>query len=183
VKPISTLSKAAAQRLPCRIHALSYGDDVNPVIPTEFPAGPAPEAPRTSNGGTTPPPPSAASHPRMRRSSSSRCGRCSICWRRLHYQVDAEVTFLLTSGGHNKGIVAPPSEQEHSYQVNQSGGCPLCRPGGMGEKCAACRRFVVAGMDQVADRAVRRTVRAAARGCRLRRGESLPDAPGDYVRQ
>jgi len=36
---------------------------------------------------------------------------------KIHYQVDAEVTFLLTSGGHNAGVVAPPSEQGHSYQV------------------------------------------------------------------
>ena len=36
---------------------------------------------------------------------------------KIHYQVDADVTYLLTSGGHNAGIVAPPSEQGHSYQV------------------------------------------------------------------
>jgi polyhydroxyalkanoate synthase subunit PhaC len=35
----------------------------------------------------------------------------------VSYQVDADVTYLLTSGGHNAGIVAPPSEQGHSYQV------------------------------------------------------------------
>ena len=27
------------------------------------------------------------------------------------------MTFLLTSGGHNAGVVAPPSEQGHAYQV------------------------------------------------------------------
>jgi polyhydroxyalkanoate synthase subunit PhaC len=36
---------------------------------------------------------------------------------KIHYQVDADVTYLLTSGGHNAGIVAPPSEQGHSYRV------------------------------------------------------------------
>ena len=36
---------------------------------------------------------------------------------KIHYQVDADVTFLLTSGGHNAGIVAPPGEQGHSYRV------------------------------------------------------------------
>ncbi|MDH6261592.1 alpha/beta fold hydrolase [Bradyrhizobium sp. BR13661] len=41
-------------------------------------------------------------------------------WRsvhKLHYQVDADLTFLLTSGGHNAGVVAPPDEPGHSYQV------------------------------------------------------------------
>src|SRR2546423_11321272 len=37
---------------------------------------------------------------------------------KIHYQVDADVTFLLTSGGHNAGIVAPPGEPGHTYQVN-----------------------------------------------------------------
>lgn len=41
-------------------------------------------------------------------------------WRsvyKIHYQVDADVTFVLTSGGHNAGVVAPPDELGHSYQV------------------------------------------------------------------
>jgi poly[(R)-3-hydroxyalkanoate] polymerase subunit PhaC len=36
---------------------------------------------------------------------------------KIHFLVDADVTFVLTSGGHNAGIVAPPGEQGHSYQV------------------------------------------------------------------
>jgi polyhydroxyalkanoate synthase len=45
-------------------------------------------------------------------------------WRsvhKLHYQVDADLTFLLTSGGHNAGIVAPPDEAGHSYRVMTKG--------------------------------------------------------------
>jgi polyhydroxyalkanoate synthase len=38
---------------------------------------------------------------------------------KIHYQVDADVTYLLTSDGHNAGVVAPPSEQGHCYQVKQ----------------------------------------------------------------
>ncbi|HEY0327675.1 MAG TPA: alpha/beta fold hydrolase [Rhodopseudomonas sp.] len=36
---------------------------------------------------------------------------------KINYQVDVDVTYVLTSGGHNAGIVAPPSEQKHFYQV------------------------------------------------------------------
>jgi polyhydroxyalkanoate synthase subunit PhaC len=36
---------------------------------------------------------------------------------KIHYQVDTDVTFLLASGGHNAGIVTPPGEEGHSYQI------------------------------------------------------------------
>src|SRR3984957_10634800 len=36
---------------------------------------------------------------------------------KINYKVKADVTYFLTSGGHNAGIVAPPSEEGHSYQV------------------------------------------------------------------
>jgi polyhydroxyalkanoate synthase len=36
---------------------------------------------------------------------------------KIHYQVDADVTFILTSGGHNAGIVAPPGEGGHTYRI------------------------------------------------------------------
>jgi polyhydroxyalkanoate synthase subunit PhaC len=36
---------------------------------------------------------------------------------KINYLVDADVTYLLTSGGHNAGIVAPPGEQGHFYRV------------------------------------------------------------------
>jgi polyhydroxyalkanoate synthase subunit PhaC len=46
VKSMPIVSKAAAQTLPCRVHALSDGNDHSKVIRTEFPAGPALEAPQ-----------------------------------------------------------------------------------------------------------------------------------------
>lgn len=41
-------------------------------------------------------------------------------WRstyKIHYLADAAVTFVLTSGGHNAGILAPPTEAGHSYRI------------------------------------------------------------------
>ncbi len=84
---------------------------------------------------------------------------------KIHYQVDADVTFLLTSGGHNAGIVAPPGEAGHTYRIKtEVGGRHLYRSRRMAEDGAAGRRIVVAGMDEVAGRAIRRAIRAAAHG-------------------
>ena len=41
-------------------------------------------------------------------------------WRSVHKiqrLADADISFVLTSGGHNAGIVAPPSEEGHSYRL------------------------------------------------------------------
>jgi len=36
---------------------------------------------------------------------------------KIHFLANADITYVLTSGGHNAGIVAPPTEEGHSYQV------------------------------------------------------------------
>jgi polyhydroxyalkanoate synthase len=36
---------------------------------------------------------------------------------KIHFLANADITFVLTSGGHNAGIVAPPTEEGHNYQV------------------------------------------------------------------
>ncbi len=36
---------------------------------------------------------------------------------KIHFLADAEITYVLTSGGHNAGIVAPPGEGTHAYQM------------------------------------------------------------------
>jgi polyhydroxyalkanoate synthase len=105
-------------------------------------------------------------------------------WRsayKIHYQVDADVTFLLTSGGHNAGIVAPPNEEGHSYQVK-------CKP----------EHAPYVGPDEWLKAAPHvegswwpewtrwLTGQSGAPGEPPRMGvcedsHSLPDAPGDYV--
>jgi polyhydroxyalkanoate synthase len=45
-------------------------------------------------------------------------------WRsvyKLHYLTPAEITFVLTSGGHNAGIVSPPGHPHRHYQILKSG--------------------------------------------------------------
>ena len=37
---------------------------------------------------------------------------------KLHYLCDAEITFVLTSGGHNAGIISEPGHPNRSYQIN-----------------------------------------------------------------
>lgn len=36
---------------------------------------------------------------------------------KIHFLMDADITYLLTTGGHNAGIVSPPNIGGHSYQV------------------------------------------------------------------
>ncbi|MGY4567172.1 poly(3-hydroxyalkanoate) synthetase [Bradyrhizobium sp. USDA 3256] len=41
-------------------------------------------------------------------------------WRsvhKIHLLAEADIAFVLASGGHNAGIVAPPSEEGRSYQL------------------------------------------------------------------
>jgi polyhydroxyalkanoate synthase len=69
---------------------------------------------------------------------------------KIHFQVDADATFLLTSGGHNAGIVAPPDEGAHLPYEDEGRRRQLHRPRLMAEDGGTGRRIVVAGMDEVA---------------------------------
>jgi polyhydroxyalkanoate synthase subunit PhaC len=101
---------------------------------------------------------------------------------KIHYQVEADVTYLLTSGGHNAGIVAPPSEQGHSYQVKiKAADAPYIGPD---EWLKAAPRVEGSWWPEWTQ-----WLTAQSGGpCEPPRmgvgdGHSLPDAPGDYVRQ
>ncbi|MGX4770403.1 PHA/PHB synthase family protein [Bradyrhizobium guangdongense] len=105
-------------------------------------------------------------------------------WRsvhKLHYQVDADLTFLLTSGGHNAGIVAPPDEAGHSYQVmTKAADAPYIGPDEWlklaphveGSWWPEWTRWLSAKSGEFCDPPP------------IGNGEidGLPDAPGDYVR-
>jgi polyhydroxyalkanoate synthase len=99
---------------------------------------------------------------------------------KIHYQVDSDVTFLLTSGGHNAGIVAPPGEDGHFYQVmTKPADAPYVGPDEWmktaprfeGSWWPAWTRWLAA--------------RSGVPGAPPRMGtgneQSLADAPGDYV--
>jgi polyhydroxyalkanoate synthase len=103
---------------------------------------------------------------------------------KIHYQVDADVTYLLTSGGHNAGIVAPPSEQGHSYQVKtKAADTPYIGPDEWlkaaprveGSWWPEWTKWLTAQSGEPCD--------PPRMGVGQADGHSLPDAPGDYVRQ
>lgn len=104
-------------------------------------------------------------------------------WRsvyKIHYQVDADVTFLLTSGGHNAGVVAPPGEPGHSYQVmTKAADAPYIgrdewreqAPHFEGSWWPEWTKWLVARSGDVCE--------PPRTG--LENVDRLPDAPGDYV--
>ena len=106
-------------------------------------------------------------------------------WRsvyKIHYQVDADVTFLLASGGHNAGIVAPPGEEGHSYQVRHQGeDAPYIGPDEWlksaprteGSWWGEWTRWLAAKSNELCE--------PPRMGTGPSDGSSLPDAPGDYV--
>ncbi len=101
-------------------------------------------------------------------------------WRsvhKLHYLSPAEISFALTSGGHNAGIVNPPAPDSHrSYQLltRPAGGAYLgpddwlaTAPRHAGSWWPAWQQWLAA--------------RSGARVKPPRMGAALADAPGSYV--
>ena len=79
-------------------------------------------------------------------------------WRsvyKFHLLTDTEITFLLTTGGHNAGIVSEPGRKNRSYQVmTTSSGGSLHRSGYLGSCRPAQGRLLVARMGRVAREAI-----------------------------
>jgi len=104
-------------------------------------------------------------------------------WRsvyKIHYQVDADVTFLLTSGGHNAGVVAPPDEPGHFYQVlTKAADAPYV---GADEWLKLAPRVEGSWWPEWAEWLAARSG-APCDPPQIGIGDAagLPDAPGDYV--
>jgi polyhydroxyalkanoate synthase subunit PhaC len=103
---------------------------------------------------------------------------------KIHYQVDTDVTYLLTSGGHNTGVVAPPGEHGHVYQVmTKAADAPYIGPDEWlkaapkveGSWWLEWTRWLTAQSGEPCE--------PPRVGTGQPDGHSLPDAPGDYVRR
>ena len=105
---------------------------------------------------------------------------------KIHYQVDADVTYVLTSGGHNAGIVVPPDQPGHVYQVMTKGAdAPYigpdewvkAAPRSEGSWWPEWSHWLAARSGDFCEppRMGRPGTLAGADG------KSLPDAPGEYV--
>jgi polyhydroxyalkanoate synthase len=102
---------------------------------------------------------------------------------KINYLVDADVTFLLTSGGHNAGIVAPPGEEGHSYRVRTKGADSIYTgpdewlntvPPVEGSWWPEWTKWLAARSGELTE---------PPRMGKSADGRSLSDAPGDYVLQ
>ena len=101
---------------------------------------------------------------------------------KIHFLANADITYVLTSGGHNAGIVAPPGEEGHSYQVlTKKVGDPYLgpdewikrAPSHEGSWWSEWTRFLAAHSGQ--------SVAPPSLGSAEQKDASLGDAPGSYV--
>jgi polyhydroxyalkanoate synthase len=108
-------------------------------------------------------------------------------WRsvhKIHFLADADVTFVLASGGHNAGIVAPPGQQGRSYQImSKAAEGPYVGPEQWSREAPlhdgswwpAWAEFLAAQSGP--------WTTPPAFPAALPDGSPLPAAPGEYVRQ
>ena len=74
---------------------------------------------------------------------------------KIHYLSDTDVTFVLTSGGHNAGIVSEPGHPHRHFRIaTKAPLIPASAPTNGWQK-RPCGGIVVAGLDRMAGRAFR----------------------------
>jgi polyhydroxyalkanoate synthase len=103
---------------------------------------------------------------------------------KINYQVEADVTYLLTSGGHNAGIVAPPGEHGHFYQIRTK--TAKAAHIGPDEWLEATPKVEGSWWPEWTNWLAGQSgelIGPPRMGRGHVDGETLPDAPGDYVRQ
>ena len=102
-------------------------------------------------------------------------------WRsvyKLTLLLDSELTFLLTSGGHNAGIISPPGKAGRSYQVTTRGhDAAFVDPGRWQEETAHQAGSWWPAWEHWLARRAGPMVEATVLE------DGLADAPGEYVRQ
>jgi len=103
---------------------------------------------------------------------------------KIHFLADADITYVLASGGHNAGIVAPPGQATQDYQMlTKRENEPYLGPEEWLERAPhhegswwpAWVAFLAAHSDE--------RVAPPPIGGSRQRGASLDDAPGGYVLQ
>jgi len=103
---------------------------------------------------------------------------------KINYQTDADITFVLTSGGHNAGIVAPPCEPGHSYRIRTTAAHDSYT--GSDEWLKAVQPSEGSWWPEWTKWLAARSGEPFApppMGNSATAGHRLPEAPGDYVHQ
>ena len=103
---------------------------------------------------------------------------------KINYQADAEVTFLLASGGHNAGVVAPPGEHGHTYRIRTKAAHDTYT--GPDEWLNMVQPVEGSWWPEWTKWLAERSGEPSEPpriGIAPAGGQTLPDAPGDYVHQ
>jgi polyhydroxyalkanoate synthase len=100
---------------------------------------------------------------------------------KIHFLANAEITYVLTSGGHNAGIVVPPAEEGHSYQVlTKSANDPYLGPDDWVKCAPSCEGSWWTEWTQFLAKHSGQPVAPPPMGSQ-KKGTTLDDAPGYYV--
>jgi poly[(R)-3-hydroxyalkanoate] polymerase subunit PhaC len=103
---------------------------------------------------------------------------------KIHLLADTEITFLLTSGGHNAGIVSEPGHPNRTYQIaTHREGEPYIDPDGWQARTPAHEGSWWPAWEKWLVKNSGRKVKPPALGAPKNGYPQLEDAPGTYVLQ